>query len=80
MSLDEHAWVAVWGPKGMAPGIVSLYSNAIKDALENSEVKASMAQQGMSLSTATPEEVRNMAVAEYEKWGRVARDSKIQAE
>ncbi|SNS64703.1 Tripartite-type tricarboxylate transporter, receptor component TctC [Noviherbaspirillum humi] len=79
-NFDEDAWVAVWGPKGMAPAMVALYNAAIREALEDPEVKAGMVQQGLTLRPSTPEELRRTAVAEYEKWGRVVREAKIQAE
>lgn len=79
-NFDEDAWVAVWGPAGMSAGMVALYNSAIKEALEGPESQAAMAQQGLTLHPGSPEDMKKIALAEYEKWGGVVRAAKIQAE
>jgi tripartite-type tricarboxylate transporter receptor subunit TctC len=77
---DEDAWVAVWGPKDMAPGLVAAYNGAIREALNSPEVKASLALQGLSLQPSSPAELQKLAVAEYGKWVKVVQNAKITAE
>jgi tripartite-type tricarboxylate transporter receptor subunit TctC len=79
-NFNEDAFIAIWAPKGMAPTMVALYNSAIRESLEGAEIEATMAQQGVTLSPGSPEELMRTAVAEHEKWGRVIRSAKIEPE
>jgi tripartite-type tricarboxylate transporter receptor subunit TctC len=79
-SFDEDGWFAVWAPKGMPADLVALYNGALREALASPDTKATMDKQGISLKPGSPEDLRKIAQAEYEKWGRVVRDAQIKPE
>jgi tripartite-type tricarboxylate transporter receptor subunit TctC len=79
-NFDEDGWFAVWAPKGMPADLVALYNGALREALASSDTKATMDKQGISLKSGSPEDLKKIAQAEYEKWGRVVRDAQIKPE
>lgn len=76
-NFDEDGWFAVWAPKGMPPDLVALLNAALREALASPDTKVTMDKQGISLKPGSPEDLRSIAQAEYEKWGRVVRDAQI---
>ena len=46
--LDADAWYAVWGPKGLPADGVAKYNEALRAALGDAEVQASLHRQGVA--------------------------------
>jgi tripartite-type tricarboxylate transporter receptor subunit TctC len=77
---DEEGWYALWGPKGMAPETVALYNAALRDARAVPEAKVTLDKQGVAITPGAPEDLRKVAQAEYDRWGRVIKAANIQGE
>lgn len=77
---DEDSWVALWGPKGMPPALVTAYNSALREALGSAEVKDTLAKQGLTLQPGSPDDLMKAAQAEYQKLATVVKNAQITAE
>ncbi len=79
---DFHAdaWFAAWGPAGLPAELVTRYAEALHAALAEPEVRDSLAKQGVSVRTSTPEELARINRAEYETLARVVREARIKGD
>ena len=60
--------VAMFGPAGMDPALTERISKAVRDALEDPEVKAKILKMGMQAKSSTPQELAAYDRAELERW------------
>lgn len=79
-NLDADAWYAIWGPPGMPKDLAVRYGAAVRTALADPEVKATLAKQGVSTEPGSPEELLRIAQAEHAKWGKLVKDIKLPQE
>ncbi|HEX2543730.1 MAG TPA: tripartite tricarboxylate transporter substrate binding protein [Ramlibacter sp.] len=77
---DEEGWYGLWGPRGMPADLVALYNASLRDALAIPESKVTLDKQGVAVTPSAPEELRKIAQAEHDRWGRVIKEANIQAE
>jgi tripartite-type tricarboxylate transporter receptor subunit TctC len=68
-------WLSISGPAGMpAPVVQRLYSE-INKALQDPELKANFRTGGVDAISMPPDELTAYMRTEYEKWGKVVRDT-----
>ena len=73
-------WYGVLAPAGTAGDIVAKVNGAVRKALEDADVKAAFAKQGIDAAGSTPAEFGTYMRAESDKWGKVVRDAGIKAQ
>jgi tripartite-type tricarboxylate transporter receptor subunit TctC len=74
---DVDPWYAVWGPAGMPADIVAKYNTTLREILSQPDMRDALAKQGLVTRPGSPEDLMQIAKAEYELWGRVVREAKI---
>ena len=73
-------WYGVLAPAGTAADIVARVNGAVRKALEDAEVKAAFAKQGIDAAGNTPAEFGAYMRAESDKWGKLVREAGIKAQ
>jgi tripartite-type tricarboxylate transporter receptor subunit TctC len=76
-NFDAPAWWAVIAPGKMAPALVARMNAEINKALQNPEVAAKLAQQGISVNTGNPAQAQAFVDRQLDTWGKVVRDNGI---
>jgi tripartite-type tricarboxylate transporter receptor subunit TctC len=74
---DVDLWFGVWGPAGLPRDIVTRYNTEFRGIINDPEMKAQFANQGLIAKTSTPQELARIAKTDYDRWGRVIREAKI---
>lgn len=72
---EATLWLNVSGPAGMPADIVQRLSNEIAKALKDPEVQNNFRTGGVDAVWMGPKELNAFMRAEYEKWGKVVRDT-----
>ncbi len=73
-------WQGLVGPKGLPAEIVRILNAAGNKALQDPELRATMAAQGNDPAGGTPEQFAALIRAEAPRWGKVVKDAKIEPE
>ena len=74
-------WFGIYGPAGMKPELVARINQAFNRALQNPEVIASLAKQGVEpAKPQTPAQFAAMVQADSARWAKVIRDNHITLE
>lgn len=73
-------WVAVVGPKGMAPELVSRTHAAIVKAFNTTEVKDAMVKQGNTILLMTPDATAQHFRSEFARYAALAKKSGMVAQ
>ena len=68
-------WLNLAGPAGLPADIVQKLNAEIGKALQDKEVQANFRSAGVDPAVATPQETGNWIRTEYDKWGKVVRDT-----
>jgi tripartite-type tricarboxylate transporter receptor subunit TctC len=72
---EATIWVALLGPAAMPRDIVMRLNGDIDRLLKAPDVRPAIIATGLEVSTGTPEELATLIRVEYEKWGRVIRET-----
>ena len=72
---EATLWLNVSGPAGMPADIVQRLNNEIARALKDPEVQNNFRTGGVDAVWMGPQELNAFMRAEYEKWGKVVRDT-----
>ena len=72
---EATLWLNISGPSGLPAEIVQRLSSAIAKALRDPELQNSFHTGGVEASWMGPQELNAFMRAEYEKWGRVVRET-----
>ena len=72
---EATLWLNVSGPAGMPADIVQRLNNEIAKALKEPEVQNNFRTGGVDAVWMGPQELNAFMRAEYEKWGKVVRDT-----
>jgi tripartite-type tricarboxylate transporter receptor subunit TctC len=67
--------VAMFGPAGMDPALTERISKAVRDALDDPEIKAKITKMGMEAKSSTPRELDAYDRSELERWRAVVQAS-----
>ena len=78
--LLSSTWFALLAPKGTPSAVLQKMNAATNEALADPAVKKRLADIGVSTLGGTPEQLAKTIADETEKWGRVVREAKIQAQ
>jgi tripartite-type tricarboxylate transporter receptor subunit TctC len=68
-------WLSISGPAGMPAPIVQRLYTEISKALEDPEVRKNFHTGGVEAQSMPPDQLTAYMRAEYEKWGKVVRDT-----
>jgi tripartite-type tricarboxylate transporter receptor subunit TctC len=72
---EATLWLNISGPAGMPADIVQRLSAEIAKALRDPEVQSNFRSAGVDATFIGPQELNAFMRAEYEKWGRVVRET-----
>jgi tripartite-type tricarboxylate transporter receptor subunit TctC len=72
---EATLWLSISGPPGMPAPIVQRLHAEISKALQDPEVQSNFRAGGVEAMSMPPEELTRYMRAEYEKWGKVVRDT-----
>jgi tripartite-type tricarboxylate transporter receptor subunit TctC len=73
-------WLGVFMPAGVPADIVGKVNTDIARVLNQPEVKANLAGQGIEVSTSTPEALAATIRDDHARWGKVIREANIKAD
>ena len=78
---DVTNWYAIIGPKGMAPEVVTKIDRAVRGAMSEPAIKATLDAQGLQTSgPSTPEAFGIFIKAELEKYSKMVKELNIKSE
>ncbi|WP_207538829.1 Bug family tripartite tricarboxylate transporter substrate binding protein [Sabulicella rubraurantiaca] len=77
---DAVNWTGIVAPARTPPSILMQLKGAVVRALRQEEVVARLEGEGSESTPSTPEQFRTFLSAEIEKWGRVVREARVQAD
>jgi len=72
---EATLWLNLSGPAGMPTDIVQRLYSEISKALQDTELQTSFRSAGVDATAMGPQELGSFIRAEYEKWGRVVRET-----
>ena len=72
---EADLWLSISGPANMPSDVVQRLNVEIAKALRDPELQASFRTAGVEAKTMTPQQLLDLTRAEYEKWGRVVRET-----
>ena len=73
-------WLGVFMPAGVPKDIVSKVQADIARVLQQADVRANLAAQGIEAATSTPDALATIIREDYARWGQVIRDANIKAD
>jgi tripartite-type tricarboxylate transporter receptor subunit TctC len=76
---DATIWLGLLAPPGTPREIVQKLNTEITRALSSPESRKLMASAGVDVSTSTPEQFARLMQAELERWGKVVKETGMQA-
>lgn len=74
------AWFAAYAPAKTSMPVIEKLNAAFREALADKDVSAKLLAAGIEPEASTPDELRKFQAAETQKWGKIARDAKIEKE
>ena len=77
---DYYSWFSAWGPAGMPAEIVAKYNAAFREILAEPTVRDTLAKQGVSTRTSTPEELDRLNREDYASLVKLVREAKIKGD
>jgi tripartite-type tricarboxylate transporter receptor subunit TctC len=75
---DIETWWGLFGPANMPKEIVTKLNTAVRDALQNPEIKKQFFARGYETKPSTPEEFGAYVKSENERWRKIVEDSGLQ--
>jgi tripartite-type tricarboxylate transporter receptor subunit TctC len=72
---EATLWLNISGPAGMPADIVQRLNAEISKALQDPEVQKNFRSAGADATSMGPQELERFMRAEYDKWGRVVRET-----
>jgi len=74
---DAPLWFALWGPAGMAPGLVNKISSDTRRALKEKDVRDRLVQLGNDTMDMSPVEFKKFVASEVQEYARVVKNAGI---
>lgn len=74
---DAQTWFGLLGPEKIDASVVQKLSDALDKILADSKFKETVIAQGMEVKGGTPQQFSSFFHSEYEKWGKIAKQSGI---
>lgn len=78
--IDVDIWYALYVPAGTPKSIVEKLSSTTNALLKNPEVKESLIKQGLTPTGGSPGQLAELTKTDLERWARVVRQAKIEAD
>lgn len=72
---DATIWLGLLGPAGLPRDIVTHLNSEITKALSSAETRKLILAAGVEVSTSSPEEFAALLRSEYDKWGKVVKET-----
>jgi tripartite-type tricarboxylate transporter receptor subunit TctC len=72
---DATIWLALLAPPGTPREIVQKLNTSITQILSTPDAKKLMASAGVDVATSSPEELAALMQTEFDRWGKVVRDT-----
>jgi len=76
-ALDSGAWIGLLAPTGTPATVVDRLNKEVVKAVRHPEVSKLLLEQTVEPVGSTPTELDQFLLAEYEKWGKVISDAKL---
>ena len=77
IGFEATQWVGLLAPARTAPAIIEQLNKSFNSALQNPEVVAKLATQGMTPAGGTPDDFARLISAELKQWTEVARQANV---
>lgn len=74
---DSSTWFALFAPKGTDPAIVARLNGAVRQVLQQPEIRAKFEAAGNTVRMETPEQFRATVRANRQKWAEVVKAANI---
>ena len=74
---DSSIWFGIFAPKGIDPAVVQKLNTALREVLEQPDVRQRFESQGNTVRIETPEQFRQTVHKDRAKWAQVVKDAKI---
>jgi tripartite-type tricarboxylate transporter receptor subunit TctC len=74
---DSSIWFGLFAPKGTDPAVVNKINTALRETLQQPEVRERFESQGNTVRIETPEQFRQTVHKDRLKWAKVAKDANI---
>ena len=78
--IDVDIWYALYAPAGTPREIVAKLNAELNALLKLSEMRETLARQGLATTGGTPEELAQLTARDLERWAKVIRDARIEAD
>lgn len=80
VAVVSGGWHVIVAPKGTPREVVTQLNAALNVALSARETRETLQKQGIVPANTTPAEAQDMLQAEWQRWGKVARDAAVTAD
>jgi len=77
---DTDIWYAMWAPANTPRALLGRIDADMQKALAMPDVRAALSQQGMEVTTSSPEELHSRMAQDARRWSQVVEDAHIKAE
>ena len=78
--IDVDIWYALFAPAGLSRDIVALLNGEVVAILGQPDVRDSLQKQGLNPVTGTPDELGKLVESDLERWAKVVRAARINAD
>ena len=78
--VEADAWIAAFGPAGLAPAIRDRFADLMREALGKPDVRAAIAAQGVLVNWREPEAFASFQRQDIQRWTEIVRATKISIE
>ena len=78
--LLSSTWFALLAPKGTPPAVVARMNTVANEVLADPAVRKRLAEMGATPLGGSSQQLADHLAAETEKWGRLVREARIQAQ
>src|SRR5512140_3336235 len=72
---EAVTWFGILGPAKLPPDVVAKLNEEIRKAVQSPELQKKMREQGVDLSSGTPEQFGALIKTDIAKWGKVVKES-----
>ncbi|MBX9841840.1 MAG: tripartite tricarboxylate transporter substrate binding protein [Xanthobacteraceae bacterium] len=78
--IDVDIWYGLYAPAGTPQAIVTRFNSEVNALLSAPDVREALARQGLSPTGGTPEDLAVVTKTDLDRWAKVVRAAKIQAD
>jgi tripartite-type tricarboxylate transporter receptor subunit TctC len=78
--IDVDIWYAAYAPAGTPREIVAKLNAQLNAILKLAPIREALAKQGLAVTGGTPEELARLTTQDLQRWSRVIRNARIEAE